>query len=284
MIIPAYNAARTLAATIESALLQDVDDMEILVIDDGSTDSTADIAAAYAPRVSCTTTPNRGVSQARNTGIAASTGSYVAFLDADDVWRPGKLRRQLDLLEARPEVGLTFTALTIVDDDLRPIGVAPAHHRDDYTAALLHQCEVAISSVVVRRDALDRAGGFHPWFSQCADWELWLRMSLITDFAPVDEELVLYRSGAANMSRNVALLEEDSRAVFDSFFSHRRAAPWRHLRRATYGHNWVVLAGSYLHAREPRHAFRSLVRAALVHPPSLSYAAALPARRLRRRR
>jgi len=110
VIIPTYNYARFLGEAISSVLAQTVDGMEVLVIDDGSTDNPAAVVDAFEdPRVSIVTLHNGGVARARNAGLERATGRYLAFLDADDRWMPGKLRRQIDLLESEPNVGMVFT-------------------------------------------------------------------------------------------------------------------------------------------------------------------------------
>lgn len=110
VIIPAYNAADYVAEAIESVWHQNVDDLEIIVVNDGSSDGTAEVLAGYAgDRVQIITTANQGVARARNEGLDRAQGEFIAFLDADDRWRPEKLRRELALMDAEPEVGTIFS-------------------------------------------------------------------------------------------------------------------------------------------------------------------------------
>jgi glycosyltransferase involved in cell wall biosynthesis len=110
VIIPTFNYGRFLDEAIESVLGQDVENLEVIVVDDGSTDDTADVLSRMAdPRLRAIRIPKSGVSVARNVGLKAARGRYLAFLDADDLWRAGKLCRQIEILEAEPDVGLVFT-------------------------------------------------------------------------------------------------------------------------------------------------------------------------------
>ena len=111
VIIPAYNAAAFIDEALRSVLDQDYPNLEVIVIDDGSTDETAERLAAYASQALCIHQPNSGgyVGAARNAGMARATGEYLAFLDADDIMLPGRIRRQVDFLSTHPEVGLVFS-------------------------------------------------------------------------------------------------------------------------------------------------------------------------------
>jgi glycosyltransferase involved in cell wall biosynthesis len=271
VVIPAFDAQATIEAAVESVLAQTHREVEVVVVDDGSTDATAARVARFEPGVQCVRTPNRGVSSARNRGIEATSGPYVAFLDADDVWEPAKLERQVAELEADPEAGACFTGAWMVDADGRELEYMPARHYDDYCAALLLHSMVVTqgsSSLLVRRDVVDRCGGFDSRFSQSADWDFALRLSLATRLVGVDEPLVRYRSVAGSMSSDIELLEHDTFAVLDSFFADGggRYAP---LRRRAYSNHWMIVSGSYLHAGRPGPAVRCLVNGVRLHPPNL---------------
>src|SRR3954454_10267286 len=121
VVVAAYNAARTVGATLDSVLAQSFEDFELIVVDDGSTDDTADVVEARDdPRVTCVRTENAGVSVARNRALGRASGAYVAFLDADDMRQPTKLEQQHRALSERPDVGFCFATTQFVDDDLRP--------------------------------------------------------------------------------------------------------------------------------------------------------------------
>ena len=288
VVIPAYNAARTVGAAVDSVLTQTAGELELIVVNDGSTDDTARIVGSRSdPRLRCVTTPNQGVAAARNHGIALSSGDYVAFLDADDVWKPEKLARQVRAMQHDPACGLSFVTAQLVDDELRPVGVDLAADRVDYTKALLIEGNViagSASSAVLRRDALEAAGPFDVDLSQCADWDLWLRLSRLTRFRLIVEPLVLLRAGPGTMSSDPALLERDTFRLLEKFFADPASAPYHHLRRRAYANHRAICSGSYLHARQLRDALRCLALALVGDPRTAARLVTLPVRWLRRRR
>jgi glycosyltransferase involved in cell wall biosynthesis len=285
VVIPAYNAADTLPETLESLIAQSFDDFEAIVVDDGSSDDTAEVAAASGdPRVRVLSVRNGGVARARNHGIAATNGTYVAFLDADDLWHPEKLELQVQALRADPAAGFCVTGATRIDAQSRELGGMPLRRPDDVCAALLLQSMVVgcLSSGLARRDALAQAGDFDPQFSQSADWDLWLRLAVSTRFLILDEVLVRYRTSPGNMSSNIGLLERDTFAVLDKFFASPDSSAYAGLRARAYSAHWLVCAGSYLHAGQRADAVRCLSRALRTHPASVTRPLGMPARWMRR--
>lgn len=286
VVIPAYNAERTLADTLSSVLEQTFEDFEVLVIDDGSTDRTGELARNTGdPRVRVVTVANGGVARARNRGIGASRGELIAFLDADDLWRSRKLERQVAFLHGRPDVGVCFTAAVRVDADTQPIGLMPAREYADYCAALLLTsagAACACSSGIVRRALALDVGGFDPSLSQSADWDFWLRLSRITRSAPVSDVLVLYRSYPGNMSSDIALLERDTFAVLDKFFADPASGPYTHLRAPVYSNHWLICSGSYLHNAQLAASVRCLARGLVADPTNISRPLGAPWRWLSR--
>ncbi|GIK85348.1 MAG: hypothetical protein BroJett026_08290 [Betaproteobacteria bacterium] len=228
VVLPAYNGAAMIRAAIESALRQDVP-LRIIVVDDGSRDDSAAIARSCGERVEVIVQENRGVSGARNTALRAARAPYVAFLDQDDVWKPGKIRRQLDLIEHRPDVGMVFTDMTILDPD-------GAVHEDGFLAATSQYAAlerealgdhafllppelaeavvrfnfVSPSTTLVRREALEQVGAFDEQFRLCDDAECWMRLLSRWRGIAIEECLVLsYRwGGNASLVRARALMEE----------------------------------------------------------------------------
>jgi glycosyltransferase involved in cell wall biosynthesis len=201
------------------------------------------------------------VSAARNRGIAASRGNYVAFLDADDTWVPNKLERQLRALNENPGYDACYSAFTVGDCDLTPLGVRRSNRRGSVVEDLLANGNVVgtPSTVMCKRSLFDDAGGFDAEMSQCADWDMWVRLASHTDFLYLDESLVTYRQHDANMSLNAPLLERDSVRVLEKGFAVPGLAPsLRARRRAAFARNYMVLAGTYFHAR----LYRDFVRCA----------------------
>jgi len=283
VVIPAYNAEATIAAAIDSVRAQTHGDLEILVIDDGSTDTTADVIAGYGDSVTVVRNENQGVSRARNAGIERARGPFVAFLDADDVWQPQKLAAQVARLHERPDAGMCFCAVDRTDVALTFLVRQPAVEYDDYTEALLlWSCVIpaAPSTVLCTSDLLRDLGGFDPAFSQCADWDFLIRASLRARFVAVHDALTNYRTHAHNMSKSVPLLERDTFAVLDKFYATSHARRFHEIRRRVYSNHWMILSGSYLHAGRTSDAVRCLRRGARLHPANLNRVLSLPARRL----
>ena len=195
IIVPAYNASATLLATLDSLLNQTFRDLEIIVVDDGSTDATRRIAEAYCadPRMRVVRQSNAGAASARNTGLAVSRGRYVGFCDADDLWHPQKLATHVAHLDANPDVGVSFSAVSLIDEEDRPLGEFQRPKLENISAAYLFKRNPigTISTVVARREALDDMS-YRPYSETKRDWvfdehlkafedfECWLRMALTT--------------------------------------------------------------------------------------------------------
>lgn len=286
VIIPAYNAENSLSQTLESVMAQTFQDFEIIVVDDGSSDRTAEIAKSFGPSVYCLRKKNGGVAKARNAGIEQAAGRYLAFLDADDLWAPTKLEKQIALVEARPQVGLCFTAMYRVTPTLQVINEVPARDYPDFCEALLlYFCVVtgSCSSALLRRELVVETGGFDTRLSTCADWDYWLRLSRVTEFASIPEPLVSYRVMPGSMSSNPTLVEQEVFAVLSKFFNSSPPHKYVGLRSRCYSNHWMILAGDYLHARLPGESLRCLVRGLSLYPLNIARPLGLPARWLRRR-
>lgn len=195
VVIATYNGARFLPEAIDSALADPEPGREILVVDDGSTDGTAAVVARYADSIRYLLQSNRGPSAARNAGIRAARGDYVAFLDHDDRFRPGKLARQAAVLDARAGVGLVYTSFRFIDDDGRVLpqpGFAPAE--EGLFEAILLGNPLFLSAVMVRRALLEAVGGFDEARRRVEDWDLWLRLWRVNrSWVRIDEPLLDYR-------------------------------------------------------------------------------------------
>jgi glycosyltransferase involved in cell wall biosynthesis len=256
---------------------------EVIVVDDGSSDATAEIASGF-PGTRVVRQANAGVSVARDRGAELASGDLIAFLDADDEWRPEKLALQVDRLARRPEAVASFAEPEYVD--ARTGARWPVRYKnapDMVAVLLLEGCVIGNnSSVVVRREPFFAAGGYDARSSVSADWDLWLRLAEQGPFDLIAAPLIAYRFHAGGMSRSVPDLERDNVAILDRFFARPgRRARYGHLRRRAYANVYAVLAGGYLHSGDIRATARCLGRAAAYDARSLGRAVGFPARLIR---
>lgn len=204
VIIPTYNRADLLAAAIESSLAQTVGFIEVIVVDDGSVDETSTVLAGFCDRVQTVTHySNRGISAARNSGIRLARAPLIAFLDSDDTWHQDKLERQLAFLSRNPGVGVVAARARWVGSDGSKIG--GGHPRSPTDGAVRFEDILAArfgltSSVVIRREVLDRIGGFDESLDTAEDYDLWLRATLVTQLIQMPDELMSYRVHSGNVS------------------------------------------------------------------------------------
>lgn len=220
VIVPVYNGAPYLRQAIDSVLAQKSHGIELLVVDDGSTDDTPDILAAYGAKITVITQPNRGLSTARNVGVAAARGRWLAFLDADDFWLPDFARRMLEAAAA-PQCGILACSWIYVERDGRPIGPPklPAHSRVTLVD-LLQGNRFPPVAMLVRRDLVKRIGGFDPTIDGVQDWDLWLRLASeghVIECIP--DVLAAYRLTSGSMSRNVLLMRDNEFHVLDKYYA-----------------------------------------------------------------
>jgi SAM-dependent methyltransferase len=219
VIIPSYNHAQFLPDSIASVLQQTLQNFEIVVIDDGSTDNTAAIVARY-PQVRYVHQTNQGLAAARNAGIRESTGRFLVFLDADDTLRPRALEASLDCFQAHPECGFVSGNFRRVGPD----GISPARQpRVDskhYLALLKGNYIGMHATVAYRREVIESVGGFDVRLPACEDYDLYLRIARHFPVARHDEVVADYRIHEANMSGDAAMMLECTLRVLRAQRSH----------------------------------------------------------------
>jgi glycosyltransferase involved in cell wall biosynthesis len=202
ILIPTYNMANYLPLALDSALAQNHDDIEIVVVDDGSTDDTAEVIRPYLPHVRYSRQEQQGVAPARNRALGLLQGEYVRFLDADDVLCPDTLSQQVELLDRHPQVALVHGQAQIIDSGgkvqgLRrlplPGGGAVVTPSAQAFRRLLRGCDICASTVMVRMTALQRVGSFRQECVPGEDWDVWLRIAAYYDHAYIARPLAYYR-------------------------------------------------------------------------------------------
>lgn len=247
VVIPAHNTEKYLPEALESVRSQTFSDYEILVVDDGSTDRTAEIAASY-PDVLLFLQNKRGAAAARNTGIRAARGKYIAFLDADDVWLPSKLEKQAAHLLESP-TAWTYTDAWVFDARTRltvcRIGERICLQEGDILRSLLLRSFIPSATPVVKKVALVEAGMFDEASARRIgeDWSLWLRIAERHKATLIDEPLAMIRIHANNTSRMADPLEayRSKRAILEQAMARNpRAADGVRLRARA---NIAVSAG-----------------------------------------
>lgn len=212
-IIPAYNADSFIREAVDSALGQTHTDVEVIVVDDSSTDDTASVLQSYGERIIVHRQPNGGVAAARNAGARLASGRWVAFLDADDVWLPTKIERQLAV--ASTPLSYTNRFNFGARGDLPEIQseVTPLLAGDIFVPLLLRGNFITTSSVMMARDLFLDLGGFPMSPAVCEDWDLWLRAAERQPVTVVTEPLVGYRLTSSSLSTNYRAMAHARRTV-----------------------------------------------------------------------
>jgi glycosyltransferase involved in cell wall biosynthesis len=205
VVIPAHNAAPWLAETLRSVLDQTYRDLEVIVVNDGSTDDTQDVIASFGQRIYCVEQTNQGLPAARNTGIRSARGDWIALLDADDLWLPDKLERQMELVKNVPTLKWTYCDAYMFDDATgTTTSTLSAGRRlpdGDILRPLFLGNFIGTPTTVIRRDVFDNVGMLDETLVPCGeDWDLWLRIAAHYQVGVVRLPLARYRVRRGSMS------------------------------------------------------------------------------------
>jgi glycosyltransferase involved in cell wall biosynthesis len=221
VIIPAYNAMRYLPQTLDSVLQQTFTDFEVVIVNDGSSDNIVEWAPQLKDsRVRLITQVNQGVSAARNNGIANSTGEYIAFLDADDLWAPQYLEKQVNYLDKHPHVGVVYTWTQLIDEFGNPINRIFASHASGMIwKELLGKDVISTgSSAMVRRRCLDNVS-FDTQLAHAEDLDFWLQIAQNYEFGVIKEPLTSYRQHPYNVTKNRDKMMRGLHTVYEKAFA-----------------------------------------------------------------
>ncbi|HLK12034.1 MAG TPA: glycosyltransferase [Candidatus Binatia bacterium] len=223
VVVALYNLRAFIGEAIDSVLGQTLphEAVELIVVDDGSTDGGGDVARAHGARVRCLRQENRGLSAARNAGLAAAGAPFVLFLDADDRIRPEMLATVLATFERQPDVGLVYTGVQCIDVAGAPL---PQHGWPRAEGEVLDRLVVGnlihVGAAVARRDAVVAAGGFDETLASAEDWDLWLRLARAgVRWACVDRALAEYRIRPSAMHQHPGRMAENCRRALDNVFA-----------------------------------------------------------------
>jgi glycosyltransferase involved in cell wall biosynthesis len=287
VVIPAYDAAGTLVTTVESVFDQTIQDFEIIIVDDGSKDATVEVADGIKdPRITVISQKNGGASAARNTGIKQAKGEFVAFLDADDLWLPSKLERQLQVLNEKDDVDAVQTGAYYVNDSLEVLIVWPCvPSKDVVLETLLFQNMPGImSTLMVRRTVFEKIGYLKTNLVILEDWELAIRLARFCNLTSIEEPLSLYRQFPGNRSRDLSIHIEPGHIVLEGLFNDPTFPDYLKRKRSLiYSTFYMMLSGGAYKVGKYAEAISWGLKSLAKRPATFAYAATTPLRRRRRK-
>jgi glycosyltransferase involved in cell wall biosynthesis len=287
VVIPCHNAAKYIEATLRSVFAQQEGELEVLMVDDGSTDGSAELVMRSFPQVRVLRQANQGVAAARNHGIEQARHDWVAFVDADDIWVPGKLRAQWALLQQRPDARMCYTGWKVwPTDDVDPPPALIAQLQEQAASAaphprpgpsgwiypeLLIDCVVWTSTVLVQRSLLREVAGFDVSLRVGEDYDLWLRLSRLTPILHVPCAYALYRLHPANLTKRVPAKNYKGEVVTRALARWGMSSPEGRRADVTrvkrgLARSWADFAGASLLAGHAGAALRAAARSVTTYP------------------
>lgn len=276
VIIPAYNAERTILATIASVQKQTFSDFEIVVIDDGSTDRTSELVKSIGDeRIQVFSYPNGGVCAARNRGISHATGEFIAPLDSDDLWTSDKLELQLAALQKHPKAGVAYSWTSDFLDGQEEIfcHYDPVLFEGNVLSELLIRNFLnSGSNPLIRRKAIESVGEFDPACTLFEDWDFYLRLALHWPFVVVPKYQIRYRLSPYSGSAQVKAIEKNGLFTIEKVYS-MVPAELQSLKSQTLGDFYQYCAQQYLrygkNVSEINQAAPRIWKAIHLHPQNL---------------
>lgn len=274
IIIPLYNTEKYLEETIDSIINQNYQYWELIIVNDGSTDSSYKIAQNYIQkdnRISLITKENTGVSDTRNIGIKVAKGELIAFLDADDTWEVENLTKKVAILE-NPGIDWVFSDAKLIDEESQLIGEKTGDDSAILTDYLSWNKTVVpgpCSNVIVKRKCLENGLRFDSNFSTAADQDFCFRLSALFPGKRIPEQLWSYRILGNSMSRNISIMEKDHIGVY------RKAAKdklfngfW--FKQKCFSNLYLILAGSWWkNGNNKKRGMLFILKALLTYPPNV---------------
>jgi glycosyltransferase involved in cell wall biosynthesis len=284
VIIPNYNYANYLREAIESVLSQTYTNIEIIVVDDGSKDNSAEVLQEFGDKITVIFQQNAGVSVARNNGVANSKGEFIAFLDADDVWLAEKIEKQVKLFSADEMLGLVHVGVQDIDANGNNLDI----HLDGLSGEVSHEIlllERAVvlgggSGLMITKKSFDEVGGFDLRLSTSADWDLFYQISSLYQVGFIEEILLKYRIHGSNMHGNIPRMEREMLLGFEKAFATEKH---QKIKRESYGNLYQILAGSHFYSGNYKDVLRNTFKSISHKPSNFIYFAQFPLRLLKRK-
>ncbi|NET09677.1 MAG: glycosyltransferase [Symploca sp. SIO2B6] len=245
VIIPLYNAEKTIYRTLQSVLAQTIDDLEIIIINDGSTDSSLEETEKISdPRIRVYSFANAGGSVSRNRGFARSTGDFIAFLDADDQWTPDKLEAQMVALQQNPDASVAYSWTEFVDEADHVIvkgqTITVTTREEAYRRLLVQNFLDSGSNPLIRREAVEAVEGFDESLQGCQDTDFYLRLAQHYAFVAVPKYQIRYRFSPNSITSNTKKLEQQGVQFLEKAFA--TAPPsLHHLKPKSFTHFYRYL-------------------------------------------
>jgi glycosyltransferase involved in cell wall biosynthesis len=276
VVIPTYNQASFLGRAIESVWSQQMPETEIVVVDDCSTDETQDVLR-HLPKTGEVNVVlqerNQGPAAARNRGIKHSKGEWIAFLDSDDYWLPGKLQTQIQALERDNQFDFAYCGSVAVDDEGKVVATSPAPAIENFMRELLWGNQIATPTMIVRRELLEKTGLFDESLQVGEDWDLWLRLASYARGHSIGETLVTvrhnpkgypiekYEPAVLRILQNIIRLLNEPSELLLTEAQKRQVLSW----------HFSVLAKSHLQEGNIRKALQYVFRSLTNSPHGLRY-------------
>lgn len=276
VIMPVYNGERFIAQAIDSVLTQTYPQWELIVVNDGSTDGTADILARYTdPRIRCTYQENQGLAITRNTGIRVATGEYLAFLDADDEWEPQFLQTCCEVLAQRHDLAAVYTRNVFIDGQGHRLpGLGGQTLSGPEVRRHLVEEGLFLGAMVARKDVIVEVGMFDTQLAGhgTEDWDLWLRIAYCYPILGIPMPLARYRVYPGTMSTNAAGMHACRLSVIEKHFGLEEGQPavWPEEKRRAYGYGYRGSGLSFLAQADLQTGWNMLAKAALYYPAILA--------------
>lgn len=265
VITATYNMGEYVGLAVDSVLEQTYGHVESIVVDDGSRDDTPEIMVLFEddPRVTYIRLPhNRGQATAKNTGLRAAKGDFIAFVDADNIWMPDKLERQLPLFECSDRIGVVYSDVKLIDGQGKILPyIQRSYYEGCITKHLLLENFVNFNSAVVKRECISKKGIFDESITMGIDWDLWLRLSTDYEFAFLDEATYSYRIWPNQMSHNKLKRLGCAEKILEKFFRKNAGSVSKRSQRMAWARLNCDYGKIYAQYKEPRKAFYSYFNA-----------------------